>query len=118
MSETHRDPTDVPTPDAQRRAAHGEDAETRDAPVVQTYEADVLHGFDGPVELTITHYRHNLADSEGYFIKAVIDAIVAFGLLPDDNPKVIPQRPVERHYRIPRQEPEHTDITITEIQER
>jgi hypothetical protein len=66
----------------------------------------------GSVRLRITHYRYNLADSEGYCIKYAIDALVRAGILLDDNPEVIPQRLEEFLYKI---DPTDQERVVVEI---
>lgn len=39
--------------------------------------------------LTITHYRHKLADFDNLFTKHFTDAIINSGILPDDTPETI-----------------------------
>lgn len=51
--------------------------------------------FDGPVSISIHSIRHKLTDCGGACAKYVIDAIVSAGILPDDNPKIIPESPKE-----------------------
>lgn len=87
-------------------------------PTVRSYsskpckEDGALPYIQGPVAIRIIHYRHTLADSEGYCIKFAIDALVIGGILEDDSAKIIPQRPIELHYKIPKEEKEKTEIEI------
>lgn len=65
-----------------------------------------------PVRIRITHYRHKLADSDGYAIKWLIDSLVRSGIIPDDDHRWIPKRPDEEEEVIPKEEPEKTVVEI------
>lgn len=71
--------------------------------------------FTTPVRVHFHSIRNRMPDLDNLQGKAVLDAIVAAKVLPDDRPKWIPERPT--HTAEVGQE-EKTIITIEEITER
>lgn len=55
------------------------------------------------------------AAGDGRFVKSALDALVDAGILPGDGPEVIPQPPVQEHYKVETFEDERTEIIIEEI---
>lgn len=74
-----------------RNRATGADAnvesDTCDAPL----GADEAAPFTAPVRVTFHHTRKRLADVDGLSGKAVLDGIVAAGILADDSAKQVTQ---------------------------
>jgi hypothetical protein len=100
------------TRDAEHRVTDG--SRKKSATVVPPETSELCPYFKGSVEIRIHHVRRKLADSDGYFIKHVIDGLVDLGILADDSPEQIPQRPVETQEKVGTDEQEKTIITITE----
>ena len=97
--------------DAQRIQKPCPKTTDRNVPSDQAQNGNKEPLVSGCVSLTFLHYRHRLADGDGYYIKDLIDALtITRGgcVLADDNVKVIPQPPVHRHFKIGKDEPEST----------
>jgi Holliday junction resolvase RusA-like endonuclease len=73
--------------------------------------ADEVTAFTSQVRVTFYHTRKRLADIDGLSGKAVLDGIVALGILSDDSAKQVAE---VRHCQI-KGTPEETRIVIEEI---
>lgn len=78
-----------------------------DAPVA----ANELEAFASQVRITLYHTRSRLADLDGLSGKAIIDGIVAAGVLVSDSPKQV----AEVTHSQSKGSPEETRIVIEEI---
>jgi hypothetical protein len=86
--------------------------EVRICPVVKDQEDHSRTYFNGPVEILFIHYRRRAVDTDSTVIKYALDGLVSAGVLPDDKPKWIPERPQEVFIKIPPKEEERTVIVI------
>lgn len=73
-----------------------------------TLGAEGLARIDTPVRIHVHSIRKSLADADGLSAKAVIDAIVLTGVLPDDSPEFVKEVTFSQRQG----QPEHTEITI------
>lgn len=87
----------------------------RSGSVLKTKKSSVPAYIQCPVEIRIQIYRLRLSDSEGCFIKPAIDGLVKAGILQDDGPNWIPQRPDEKQYKVGSYQEERTVIEIYEL---
>ena len=67
-----------------------------------------------PVRIHVHSKRHRLCDADGISAKAVIDAVVLSGLLPDDSPEYVKEVSYSQE-KISNKEDEQTEIIIEEV---
>lgn len=70
--------------------------------------------FSRPVRIRFHHVRKRLADIDGLSVKAVIDGLVASGVLRDDTPQQVAEISHSQSKTGPNEE-EKTIVTITRI---
>lgn len=69
--------------------------------------------FTTPVDIAVCSYRARQVDTDGISAKAIIDGIVACGLLADDSPKYVASVTYSQE-KVKNKSDEKTVVTITE----
>ena len=72
--------------------------------------------FDSCVSIEIISYRRRLADADGVSAKAVIDGLIASGILRGDTTKDIREPILMRQVKVKTESEEKTVIIITELE--
>ena len=88
----------------------GADANVEPDSTDAALRANEAPAFTAPVRVHVHHTRKRLADLDGLSVKAVLDGVVAAGLLADDSAKQI----TSITHSQSKGEPETTVVTITE----
>lgn len=77
---------------------------------------DEVEKMDKKSRIRIVSCRHRLCDPGGISYKAAIDGLVDGGVLRDDSTKEIQEPIVHVQEKLPKDVPERTVITITEVE--
>lgn len=75
------------------------------------FPAHGIASFTAPVRVHFHHTRARLADLDGLSAKALLDGLVAAGILADDSPEQIAEITHSQSKGLP----EKTTVTITEV---
>lgn len=69
---------------------------------------------NGPIAINFHHFRHRKIDNDNLSGKAMLDALVEIGLLPDDGPDVV-YAVTHQQGRVSRDSPEGVGMEILEL---
>lgn len=101
-------------PRAPRNRTPDTDADMEPHPTDAALRADEAPAFDTPVRLHFHHYRKRLVDPDGLSVKAVIDGLIAAGILAGDTAEQVKEISHSQSKTGP-QEVERTVVTISPL---